>query len=414
MTYDSFQTFAKDRGLDDQTFPYADAGFMVLRVFMVFLRICIIVTIIGLLALLTNTWVDGATFGTSPVAFEGLKIGSITLLPAIYTPTDTILSVTSSTVAMATKIDKLIVLSIFPALIVVYMFLVVMRWHNWERGCLKSDVISYHDKSKIVDVTNTKRKIREFRRSKRKASKNSSDSNELTVDETSKINALKSFKHVRVRRHLRDAVDGSGLRVSERVIFEVPVNEGERAELMNLIKDFDKVLNRLKHGELTFGDMLVSTDHSTIEYRAEMFTPDPYDYEEIVADTKETNEYWRAFSYDIVKSDNDDIIDERREAAMAWAEKTAKAIDKILTTKESAAQRLALSCSSSTVLIRYELSFHLEAKSFESLAASLDNALRTKGSTVRVDSGDLLISIMLPSNKVVPISIVRMYEEVFG
>lgn len=405
----SFAAWAKERGIDDSTFPHAEAGYKAFVILLSLLKAGIIFAMVSALSSSLLRLIDEKTFGSNGLIFDGLDLVFIKI-PEIKSP----MAIAESLVASAGNVSKavlpaVIVLSAIAA--VVYIALTLMRWQCWERNCLASDFSAHRTKKRVLSTLAVKRRLREAKRAAEKSG--GQDSNEPTVDSAAKVSALRSLKSLKVRRHVRDTADNTGLKVTELVTIAMPPTEAEREALMSVLKDFDKTLTRVEEGSLNFGDMLITTDYSRIEFKAEKVIEDPYDWE-VDEETGEAVEYWRSFPIDIVRSESDDTIDEKREEAKAWAEKTAASVDKMLTTKQSAVNRISVTCSSTVALIRYEMSFQLDVKKFESMQEALNNAFRTTGCSARVDMGDLLISIPLPKGKTIPISITKMYEEVFG
>ena len=123
-------------------------------------------------------------------------------------------------------------------------------------------------------------------------------------------------------------------------------------------------------------------------------------------------DYEHAFPLDLL-IDHTEEITKKKDQALRWATQTASAIDNLLSTSKTQANRQKVDVGSSSALFIYDMSTAIDIKNMDSMAETFNSAFKTKGSTISIDAGRILITIPLPKQFKLPIDVPSMYREVF-
>ena len=197
------------------------------------------------------------------------------------------------------------------------------------------------------------------------------------------------------------------------VVFKSPDSVEADASLGKKIEGVEYVVTRILKGKVSIGAMIESRDRSLRRFTGSIVVDDKYAVTE-TNDTseKKTQEYEHAFPLDLL-IDHTEEINTKKDQALRWATQAASAIDNLLSTSKTQANRQKVDVGSSSALFIYDMSTAIDIKNMDSMAETFNSAFKTKGSTISIDAGRILITIPLPKQFKLPIDVPSMYREVF-
>ena len=403
-----FQEYAQKKSFTTETFPGAAFGLSMISVFKFFLKALIImfvlwkVTEFGAVSLLSEY--EGGSF-------------AIELLGNRYFDNAPLL--VANVLNVVANISRLLtVLSVAGIVfsIVGYIVALFVRWQNYERDVITSDLRALKLKKSILDTLAVKRHIRDiwdkFHRQQRSSGAKASEG--MSFEDESKLNALNALKNMKVYVNTRQSLDDEQVEQRFRVIIRTPFVQQESDALQNLLKGFDQVATRMEQGQVSFGSQIISADQKQIEYTDAVIVPDKYAFEVIDEDglvSYGSSDY--TFPLDLFV-DRQAEIDKKTQQANRWAFRTANELDDLLTTLELGPQRNRVTCGAVNVQFDYRLSFRLDHNKSQQLPETLDKRYNTSGTTVDAHGDSISITLAIPEDLKRPINVPTLYREAFG
>ena len=294
--------------------------------------------------------------------------------------------------------------------ILAWVFSIIRRNQSFERNVLTNDGIAKRLKRDMLESLSIEDKLVDLKRNL-----NPSDGKAKVKDlkTTIELETLRSIKESKVYVNTRETLDGGEIRQQYRIV--VPLNN--RLETRNAINKFTEELNEvgtfLLQGEVKFGGGVVSDDRKHLTFRAWLQVEDKYDYnQEIVRQYVERKDLDTVFPLSLFV-DNQEKIKTIQGKAQQWGKRTANSLDSFITTKKVQATRIGITVGATSALYTYELSVGTELPQVDKLGEVLDSVYRTKGCTVQLSAGNLLIALPLPKDFVTPIDTATMFIEAF-
>ena len=403
-----FHEFAKAKGLTNDSFPHAKFGSSLYNVFCKLLTVIIVAGISSIVLFGVSSSVK--TMQINVPDFENSDASAF-LVQNDQTPMKNIaedISGVISGIAKFTQGVALLLLYIDIFIAVLYGVNTIRRWRYFERKCLRNDMKARHLKNSLLRSLNVQRRLKEARQKLPDANAKSN----INVQSEGRVEALKAMKKLEVLVNTRQSLDSEELETRYCIVMQVPYIETEAEEFLKLIKNLDSVATKLMHNKVSFGAMTMSSDRSQVVFQDVVIEIDKYaDIDDEVEDDRPPSQYSFPLSLLVDKQGE---IDSKKDKAKAWANNTADALDKMLATKETAAKRLGVNVGNTNALFTYELSFKLELQSIDRMGELIDNVFKTSGTDVKIDAGNLQITVPLPKNLKIPINVPTMYKEVFG
>ena len=301
---------------------------------------------------------------------------------------------------------------------VIYLGLLLYRWHNFERDVITSDFAAIMLRKRILRTLNIPAKIREFRRTANYNQGSSGAKSTLVggmkESDRAKLNALLALKRMRVYVNTRQSLDDETVERRYRVVIETPFIQDEYEQMQSLLKNFDTVATRMERGKVSFGSQVVSADQSQVEYMDSLVVPDKFAFE-VVTDSGvvSTGTYESTFPLSLFV-DRQAEIDKKAGQAKRWGFQTAAQVDDLLATMEAGAKRAKVNVGASNVQFDYTIAFRLKEDVVSKLGETLDKRFNTSGSTAELHGNKISLVISLPDNIKKPINVPTLYREAFG
>ena len=329
----------------------------------------------------------------------------------------------ASTCVYAAAIVSVILAVVFG---VIYAQNVIVRQRCFERDVVSNDAEAIRIKNELLRVKRIPQQIKELKAqmNKRNKSGGSSDAIESLaramsnegmpqIKDIDELDALKAFKRCYVNVNTRQDTLGDDIEKHYSVMFKSPDSVEADSSLAKKIEGVEYVVTRILKGEVSIGAMIESRDRSMRKFTGSVVVDDKYAVTEVTdTSSKKKQEYEHAFPLDLL-IDHTDEINTKKDQALRWATQTASAIDSLLSTSKTQANRQKVDVGSSSALFIYDMSTAIDIKNMDSMAETFNNAFKTKGSTISIDAGRILITIPLPDKFKLPIDVPSMYREVF-
>lgn len=401
-TAPDFAAYALKHDLDDDSFPHAKQGLALYRVMMRTFWTGVVVLIIG--------W--GIRYGGSFIP----DVQAYTVEGETFDTDQWVASIREFIMGTGTFIMVLAVLIgvLLVVLIGFYMVITVMRWRSWERHCFINDIRSEHLRKQILRTLNVK-KYRAEAKKAIQSSRKSEDNSSVPRNQEAKMEAYNSLRKLKVFVNTRQSLDFDKMVLRYyRIVVEKPYAEDSVAEFQNLVSKLSSAASRVSGQK--FGDGVVSDDDRTISFSDRMRVKDRYARKPRKAKGQTvatSDKYQYAYSLDCL-TDNSQKIAAVKQRAQRWAEQRASDLDDLLFTQDVRGRRLRTTVGASTATIVYDMSFSIDMSQFGNREETINKAFKTEGTSISVESGELLVTIMLPKDRQLPIDIRSLYTSVFG
>lgn len=416
-----FHEFARDADLAPDEFPHALKGPDKLKR----LRVSVWCAItFGILAWVDKTFIDadkliGLISGSSDSDASAVSEAASDFGAAALEFT---LDLFSICVYIATVVSISFVI-VFGA---IYAQNVIVRQRCFERDVVSNDAEAIRIKNELLRVKRIPQQIKELKSQMNNRNKSGGNNDMIEslaramsndgapqIKDVDELDALKAFKQCYVNVNTRQDTLGDDIEKHYAVIFKSPDSVEADASLAKKLDGVEYVVTRILKGEVSMGAMIESRDRSMRKFTGSVVVDDKYAVTETVdASSKKTEEYEHGFPLDLL-IDHTDEINTKKDQALRWATQTAGAIDSLLSTSKTQANRQKVDVGSSSALFIYDMSTAIDIKNMDSMAETFNNAFKTKGSTISIDAGRILITIPLPDKFKLPIDVPSMYREVF-
>lgn len=294
--------------------------------------------------------------------------------------------------------------------IILWVFSVIRRNQSFERNVISNDAIAKRLKRDMLESLSIEDKLVDLRRNL-----NPSDGKAKEKDLKARIEeeTLRAIKEAKVYVNTRETLDGGIVRQQYRIVIKLPTRLETRNSIKKFTEELDEVGTVLLGGEAKFGAGVISDDRKYLTSRAWLQVEDKYDFnQEIVKQYVQRQDLDTVFPLSLFV-DNQEKIKSIQNKAKQWGKRTANSLDSFVTTKKVQATRKGITVGATSVLYTYELSVGTELPQVDKLGEVLDSVYRTKGCTVQLSAGDLLIALPLPKDFVTPIDTATMFIEAF-
>ena len=417
-----FHEFARDADLAPDEFPHALKGPGKLKR----LRVSVWCAIVfGILFWIDKTFIDaskltGLISGSSDPEASAVSEAASDFGVAALEFTLNLFSICVY-IAVVISVGLMIVFG------VIYAQNVIVRQRCFERDVVQNDAEAIRIKNELLRVKRIPQQIKELKSQMKNRNKSGGGNNDVIeslaramsndgapqIKDVDELDALKAFKQCYVNVNTRQDTLGDDIEKHYAVIFKSPDSVEADASLAKKLDGVEYVVTRILKGEVSMGAMIESRDRSMRKFTGSVVVDDKYAVTETV-DTSDTKkeDYEHGFPLDLL-IDHTDEINTKKDQALRWATQTAGAIDSLLSTSKTQANRQKVDVGSSSALFIYDMSTAIDIKNMDSMAETFNNAFKTKGSTISIDAGRILITIPLPDKFKLPIDVPSMYREVF-
>lgn len=400
MTTPDFSLYAFKRDLDDEKFPHARLGFILFRVMKSLFGYGLVFAIIGGLIWFGSSFIPSI----DPLTVEGFTLDSDVYMGNFK-------SFLMGAGIFIASIGGFLWLLMFIT-ITMYMVVTVMRWRAWERGCFFNDFRADHLRKSLLNSLNVDKYLREAKKSMR-GSQDSDKSGDASRSTESKVEAYKAIKKTRVYVNSRQSLDFDDVVLRYyRIIIELPYSSDAVEETKRMVNGMGVSANRV--AKLKFGDAVLSEDDRHVQFDDRMKIKDRYK-REATSQSKDASEskYEYSFSLDCF-ADNSHKIGALKQKAQRWADQQADVLDDLLFTQDVKGRRLRTVVGSSTATVVYDMSFSKDMAQFDSKEKTIDQTFKISGTKITIDSGELMVTIPLPTDRKLPIDNKTLYSSVFG
>lgn len=301
-----------------------------------------------------------------------------------------------------------------------YLINVVKRNREFERQVFKNDMEAVSLYRKIQSSLKINKRLREAKKTiKPKSSGNSGDYQEPSADNLSKVEELKYMKKMDIRVNTRQKLASSKINTVYSIYMNLPLDDTTAQNLMKRIENLNETFTRIAKGKVTMGGYQLTEDRQTLVFQGE--TPDlvdPYDYSDKLASinkVEEVKEFYES-AYKISNFvDRQSKIDEIKDQAEEWAQRTGAMLDRYLITAKMKVTRLDTNVSSSKATYTYDMALDSNLSSgFNKFDEQLDKAFKLRGSSVNIINGRMEIILPIPKEYHIPINVPTLYRAAFG
>ena len=189
--------------------------------------------------------------------------------------------------------------------------------------------------------------------------------------------------------------------------------------LLKRIETLNETFTRLAKGLVTMGGYQITKDRQTVVFQGE--TPDiddPYNYDELLNNLNDDSVevvYYES-AYPLSKLiDRQETINQKKELAAEWAQRTGEMLDRFLITAKMKVTRLNTNVSSSKATYIYDLALDSNLSSgFNKFDEVIDKTFKLKGSSANIVNGHLEIILPIPKEYHIPINVPTLYRDAFG
>ena len=217
---------------------------------------------------------------------------------------------------------------------------------------------------------------------------------------------------MQVHINTRQSLSGFTIVKNSRISFEVPTNQFAIDELEKLMKNVSDVATQRTNARSKFGALEISEDRSVWSVSSQTPVKDKYYFEDPNAN-KDDGDYESSFGIENFK-DNTQKINEIKESAEAFANRTSVAMGTFLTSAKYQVTFIDFVLSATTLTLKYEWTFDPQSPNVGSLDKSIDKTFNTDGATVSLSGNQLIIVFPMPKEYHIPIDVRTLYLEVFG
>lgn len=433
----NFETFAKNKKLSDDYYPFAEKGVKIFKKVYKNLQLFLLFFILFSVLSIGNNFIKipdidkAKTIQVQKIDNKKLQTNSKTIVISdnknktnVFSKVKTyegkelkgvqiaynVIKIILSFLANTFKYIGLLFFIIFIFHLFRYLINVVKRQRSYERNVIINDFKANNLKSKILRSTRLNKKLRE---AKNKSSKG--DNGVSHADETD-IEKLKAMKNVEINFNTRQSLESNEIDTQYRIKYTLPFQTDASEKLIKEIEKMDETATRLMKSKATFGKYFISTDRQFLIFRAWDHKEDPY-----LIDEKIKNKEFEEVKVESESSfplslliDKQSEIDMKKDKAQQWANKAAKGLDMFLITSKNSVTRDKVDVGSSNALFIYSLTEDTNLPNFNKLDESIDAMFKIKGCSASINEGQLLITMPLPKNLALPINIPSMYKDAFG
>ena len=295
---------------------------------------------------------------------------------------------------------------VFMTILVIYLFKLVLRWRHYERDVIGNDFEAALLKRRILGSLNISQQY------KNAVKAASGENNQDDPTRQGKVEALRTFKNMQVHINTRQSLSGFTIVKNSRISFEVPTNQFAIDELEKLMKNVSDVATQRTNARSKFGALEISEDRSVWSVSSQTPVKDKYYFEDPNAN-KDDGDYESSFGIENFK-DNTQKINEIKESAEAFANRTSVAMGTFLTSAKYQVTFIDFVLSATTLTLKYEWTFDPQSPNVGSLDKSIDKTFNTDGATVSLSGNQLIIVFPMPKEHHIPIDVRTLYLEVFG
>ena len=416
-----FHEFARDADLAPDEFPHALKGPDKLKR----LRVSVLCAIVfGVLGLVDKVFIDATTLTGLISGSSGSDASAVS--EAAHDFGTAALEFTLDLFSICVYIATVVSISFVIVFGAIYAQNVIVRQRCFERDVVSNDAEAIRIKNELLRVKRIPQQIKELKSQMNNRNKSGGNNDMIEslaramsndgapqIKDVDELDALKAFKQCYVNVNTRQDTLGDDIEKHYAVIFKSPDSVEADASLAKKLDGVEYVVTRILKGEVSMGAMIESRDRSMRKFTGSVVVDDKYAVTETVdTSSKKTEEYEHGFPLDLL-IDHTDEINTKKDQALRWATQTAGAIDSLLSTSKTQANRQKVDVGSSSALFIYDMSTAIDIKNMDSMAETFNNAFKTKGSTISIDAGRILITIPLPDKFKLPIDVPSMYREVF-
>lgn len=420
--YKTFADFSKAKGLDSEHFPFARAGLNVYRAirFVFMLAIALLIASVVLYVagnalskvsftfpqLSTNPQSDdftsrflanlGKEFGFSnpQVEVEGFNSPSLNLGSLVIGFSRLILFISKLTINLEI------------ILIVLYIALVLLRWHNWERHVFSCDRESIKIEREIKRRNNYAKRLSNIREAISKA--RSGENSEPTLDQLAEEEALNALNSMRVYVNERDNAYTESVERNYRIEIVNPTNTLASQKLNTNLNDFENMASNATGGKVNFSSKTLSSDHLKIAYMDSIEVVNPY----MIVDTTDHTEYCAYCIPLNLFASVEEKIEAAKQKNSQWINETSKVLDLVFPSTDVGARRISVNASGSVAIFKYELPKKLNVQNPSSIEDKIKGWTQTDDCSVTISAGKLVVSMRMPVK--MPIDTATVFRDAFG
>lgn len=294
----------------------------------------------------------------------------------------------------------------FMTILFIYLIKMVLRWRHYERDVVGNDFEAALLKRRILGSLNISQQY------KNAVKAASGENNQDDPTRQGRVEALRTFKNMQVHINTRQSLSGFTIVKNSRISFEVPTNQFAIDELEKLMKNVSDVATQRTNARSKFGALEISEDRSIWSVSSQTPVKDKYYFEDPNAN-KDDGDYESSFGIENF-TDNTQKINEIKESAEAFANRTSVAMGTFLTSAKYQVTFIDFVLSATTLTLKYEWTFDPQSPNVGSLDKSIDKTFNTDGATVSLSGNQLIIVFPMPKEHHIPIDVRTLYLEVFG
>lgn len=295
---------------------------------------------------------------------------------------------------------------VFMTILFIYLIKMVLRWRHYERDVVGNDFEAALLKRRILGSLNISQQY------KNAVKAASGENNQDDPTRQGRVEALRTFKNMQVHINTRQSLSGFTIVKNSRISFEVPTNQFAIDELEKLMKNVSDVATQRTNARSKFGALEISEDRSIWSVSSQTPVKDKYYFEDPNAN-KDDGDYESSFGIENF-TDNTQKINEIKESAEAFANRTSVAMGTFLTSAKYQVTFIDFVLSATTLTLKYEWTFDPQSPNVGSLDKSIDKTFNTDGATVSLSGNQLIIVFPMPKEHHIPIDVRTLYLEVFG
>lgn len=295
---------------------------------------------------------------------------------------------------------------VFMTILFIYLIKMVLRWRHYERDVVGNDFEAALLKRRILGSLNISQQY------KNAVKAASGENNQDDPTRQGRVEALRTFKNMQVHINTRQSLSGFTIVKNSRISFEVPTNQFAIDELEKLMKNVSDVATQRTNARSKFGALEISEDRSIWSVSSQTPVKDKYYFEDPNAN-KDDGDYESSFGIENF-TDNTQKINEIKESAEAFANRTSVAMGTFLTSAKYQVTFIDFVLSATTLTLKYEWTFDPQSPNVGSLDKSIDKTFNTDGATVSLSGNQLIIVFPMPKEYHIPIDVRTLYLEVFG
>lgn len=302
-------------------------------------------------------------------------------------------------------------------LLIDYLWNVKKRAHEFERNIIKNDIQAVGLYRKIQNSLQIGKRLSEAKRAIKPKSGGASEP--PSADNLAKVEELKAMRKMDIRVNTRQKLTSDKINTIYSIYIQLPLDETVAMNLLKRIETLNETFTRLARGLVTMGGYQITKDRQTVVFQGE--TPDiadPYNFTELLDGLGDENVeivYYES-AYPLSKLvDQQATIDQKKELAFEWAQRTGEMLDRFLITAKMKVTRLNTNVSSSKATYVYDLALDSNLSSgFNKFDEAIDKTFKLKGSSVNIVNGHLEIILPIPKEYHIPINVPTLYREAFG